>query len=93
MYLLDTNIISELRKPRPHAGLLQWLHAADDAHLHLSAVTLGEIQAGIELTRMQDTHKAEETQARLEHGLMVLSPNMADFAALGFEAINPFVAR
>jgi toxin FitB len=58
MYLLDTNVVSELRRPRPHGGVLAWLSALDDADLHLSAVTLGEIQAGIELTREQDATKA-----------------------------------
>ena len=58
MYLLDTNIVSELRRVRPHGAVLAWISAIDDADLHLSAVTLGEIQAGIELTRDQDAAKA-----------------------------------
>ena len=63
MYLLDTNVVSELRKPRPHGAVLAWLQSAADADLHLSAVTLGEIQAGIELTREQDAAKAAEIEA------------------------------
>ncbi|GAB2886072.1 type II toxin-antitoxin system VapC family toxin [Uliginosibacterium flavum] len=63
MYLLDTNIISELRKPRPHGAVLAWLEAQADVDLALSAVTLGEIQAGIEITREQDTPKAAELDA------------------------------
>lgn len=66
MYLLDTNVVSELRKPRPHGAVVAWLQSVDDAHLFLSAVTLGEIQAGIELTREQDTTKADEIEAWLE---------------------------
>jgi predicted nucleic acid-binding protein len=66
MYLLDTNVISELRKPRPHGAVLAWLQAADDAHLFVSAVSLGEIQAGIEITREQDTQKAQEIESWLE---------------------------
>jgi predicted nucleic acid-binding protein len=66
MYLLDTNIVSELRKPRPHGGVVAWLQATADADLHLSAVTLGEIQAGIELTRDQDASKAAEIEAWLD---------------------------
>lgn len=65
-YLLDTNIVSELRKQRPHGGVVAWLESIDDAQLYLSAVTLGEIQAGIELTREQDPGKAEEIEAWLE---------------------------
>ena len=66
MYLLDTNIVSELRKPRPHGGVVAWLQATEDAELHLSAVTLGEIQAGVELTRDQDAAKAAEIEAWLD---------------------------
>lgn len=66
MYLLDTNVVSELRKPRPHGAVLAWIEQVDDAHLFLSAVTLGEIQAGIELTREQDAAKASGIEAWLE---------------------------
>ena len=62
MYLLDTNVISELRRPRPHGAVVAWLESVADADLHLSAVTLGEIQAGIELARDQDAAKAEEIE-------------------------------
>ena len=135
MYLLDTNVVSELRRPRPHGAVLAWLQAVDDAQLFISAVTLGEIQAGIELTREQDTDKASEIEAWLDqvaaaynvlpldaaafrewarlmhrrsdtlyedamiaatarvHGLTVVSRNVADFKALGMEALHPFTAR
>jgi toxin FitB len=63
MYLLDTNVVSELRRSRPHGGVLAWLQSVEDRHLHLSAVTLGEIQAGIEMTREQDSAKAAEIEA------------------------------
>lgn len=66
MYLLDTNVVSELRKPRPHRAVVEWLKSADDASLHLATVTLGEIQAGIELTREQDADKAKEIEAWLD---------------------------
>lgn len=59
-FLLDTNVVSELRKHRPHGAVLAWLEGVDDADLHLASVTLGEIQAGIELTREQDSAKADE---------------------------------
>ncbi|MDN7179923.1 type II toxin-antitoxin system VapC family toxin [Caballeronia sp. SEWSISQ10-4 2] len=62
MYLLDTNVISELRRPRPHDAVVAWLQSTSDSDLHLSAVTLGEIQAGIELTRDQDAAKADEIE-------------------------------
>ena len=60
MYLLDTNVISELRRPRPHGAVLAWLESVSDGHLHISAVSLGEIQAGIELTLEKNKAKAAE---------------------------------
>ena len=66
MYLLDTNVVSELRRARPNGAVLAWLEAVDDSFLHLSAVTLAEIQAGIELTRQQDLGKANEIEAWLD---------------------------
>ena len=63
VYLLDTNIVSELRKVRSHGEVVSWLEGVADADLHLCAVTLGEIQAGIEITREQDVVKALAIEA------------------------------
>lgn len=60
MYLLDTNVVSELRKPKPHGGVVAWLQDIQDSALYLSALTIGEIQVGIELIREQDAAKARE---------------------------------
>ena len=66
MYLLDTNVVSELRRPRPHKAVLAWLETVADADLHISAVTIGEIQAGVEITRERDPAKADEIESWLE---------------------------
>lgn len=66
MYLLDTNIISELRKPKPHGAVVAWIQSIEDKDLFLSAVTIGEIQAGIEITREQDTTKAQQIEQWLD---------------------------
>lgn len=65
MYLIDTNIVSELRKIKPHGAVLAWLQSVDDRDLHLCAVTIGEIQAGIEITRERDVDKVSEIEAWL----------------------------
>ena len=66
MYLLDTNVVSELRRARPHGAVVSWIERVASEDLFLSAVTIGEIQAGIELTRDQDAAKAEAIEAWLE---------------------------
>jgi predicted nucleic acid-binding protein len=72
-YLLDTYVVSELRKSRPHGAVVAWFGAMEEVNLFLSAVTLGEIQAGIELTRRQDPAKANELE-RWVDGLPVSYP-------------------
>jgi hypothetical protein len=47
-FLLDTCVLSELRKPQPNAGLLDWVAAVDEGDLYLSVLTLAEIRSGIE---------------------------------------------
>lgn len=84
MYLLDTNVVSELRKPRPHGAVLAWIAAVDDVHLHLSAVTIAEIQAGIELTREQDAAKAAEIESWLDQ--VAASYNVLPMDAATFRA-------
>jgi hypothetical protein len=82
VYLLDTIVVSELRKPKPHGAVLAWFGGVDDTQLHLSAVTLGEIQAGIEITREQDAAKAAEIEAWLER--VVGSTNVLPLDAITF---------
>jgi len=66
VFLIDTNVVSELRKPRPHPGVLAWFESTQDKDLHLSALTLGELQAGVEITRGQDPAKATEIEAWID---------------------------
>ena|ERR1700744_2981063 len=67
MYLLDTNIISELRKQKPHGAVLAWFKGVAVKQVFLSVVTIGELQAGIEKTKRQDTSKALELETWLEN--------------------------
>ena len=66
MFLLDTNVVSELRRPRPHSAVLAWLKQTADADLHVSAVTIGELQAGVEITREHDPAEAAEIEMWVE---------------------------
>jgi toxin FitB len=82
MYLLDTNVVSELRKTKPHGAVVQWIQDAAEADLHISAVTIGEIQAGIEVTGEQDEAKASEIEQWLD--LIATSFNVASMDAAAF---------
>lgn len=69
MFLLDTNVVSELRKPKPHGAVVAWLSAQNTSQLFISAMTAGEIQRGIEITREQDAQKAASLESWLERVL------------------------
>jgi predicted nucleic acid-binding protein len=66
MYLLDTNVISELRKQKPHGAVIAWLQSVPDNELFISALTLGELQAGVERTKRQNTEKAASIEAWID---------------------------
>jgi toxin FitB len=86
VYLLDTNVVSELRRPRPHGAVVAWLRAIPDSDLYVSAVTIGEIQAGIELTRERDPEKAAEIEAWLEQVAQTYNTVVMDASTFRFWA-------
>ena len=66
-FLLDTNVISETRKRKPHGGVLAWIAHLKPEQIFIAAVTIGELQKGVELTREQDSGKAAEIEAWIDH--------------------------
>jgi predicted nucleic acid-binding protein len=66
LFLLDTSVISELRRSRPHGAVLAWTRRAPQSLLFLSVVSIGEIQIGVEITRTRDPPKAAEIERWLE---------------------------
>jgi toxin FitB len=66
-YLLDTNIVSDIAK-RKDAGLMTWAEQQNPLDLHLSVLSLGEIQQGIELLDPEDSRRPK-LEAWLQHDL------------------------
>ncbi len=97
-YLLDTNVVSELRKgDRANSSLVAWYQARDKRELYLSVITLAELRRGIALIRLRDTRQADVLDhwcralqrgfSRVGH-LLTLRP--AEAAAWGeLQAIRP----
>lgn len=67
IYLLDTNVVSELRKQRPHGAVAAWRRSIPAHQLAIPAVVLAEAQAGVELARKQDTVKAQELEMWIDN--------------------------
>jgi predicted nucleic acid-binding protein len=70
IFLLDTNVVSEFRKPRPHGAVAAWRRSIPVHQLAIPAVVLAEAQAGAEITRAQNPAKAAELESWIE-SLMV----------------------
>ncbi|WP_263384194.1 type II toxin-antitoxin system VapC family toxin [Granulicella arctica] len=66
MFLLDTNVVSEMRKTRPHGGVLAWYGSHTPQSFYLPAVAFYELQAGVERTRTQDQAKADQIEAWID---------------------------
>lgn len=67
-YLLDTNVISELVRPKPTKAVLAWFENIPSEALHISVLTLGEIRKGVE--QMPDSARREKLRLWLEHDLV-----------------------
>ena len=85
MFLLDTVIISELRKRQADKGVLGWVSVQQESQLYLSVVTLGEIERGIEKRRKADPVFADELAVWLE--------NLVRLYADRILPVTPSVAR
>jgi toxin FitB len=68
-FLLDTNVISELIRPKPDENVLRWVGETDESILFLSVLTLGEIRQGVERLR------SGRRRGRLESWLQVDLPS------------------
>ena len=65
-YLLDTNVVSELRRPSPDPKVRDWFATVASGDLHLSVLVVGEIQQGIERLRPRDPEQANSLAGWLE---------------------------
>ena len=60
MYLLDTNVLSELRKRKRNPNVANWVRTVPGSELHLSTITFFEIERGIESQRRTDPAFAKQ---------------------------------
>ena len=66
-FLLDTCVVSELTRPKPHRGVVDWMRSESEARLHLSVLTIGELRKGIE--RLPASRKRSKIEAWLNNEL------------------------
>jgi predicted nucleic acid-binding protein len=81
MYLLDTNVLSAIRRPDRAPQVRVWLAACPDEDLYISAITLGEIERGIRLQDKLNPDFAADLQAWLDRTMRVYADRIIPFAA------------
>ena len=70
MYLADTCVVSELRLIEPHPSVLAWFRSVRSSDLHLSSITIAELQRGTQMVRAKDPLFAEELESWLEEAMI-----------------------
>lgn len=73
MYLLDTNLVSELRKVRTgkaNAGVAEWSATADPASLFISAITVHELELGVLMAERKDSEQGILLRNWLEEAVL-----------------------
>lgn len=73
-YLLDTNVVSEIRKSTPNPRVLGWFESVPRGSLHLSVMVLGELRLGVARLRRRDRRQAEV----IDRWLVGLAQDYAD---------------
>lgn len=64
-YLLNTNVVSELRRTRGNANVQKWFHSIASEDLYLSVIVLAELRRGVERIRRRDVIQASRLEAWL----------------------------
>jgi hypothetical protein len=77
-FVLDTDVVSSLRKKRPHPAVRRWITETAWENLSMTVVSVTEIQRGIERTRAADLALAENLEAWLDSLLAVGEPAVLD---------------
>lgn len=84
-YLLDTNVLSELRRPEPNRGVMRWYDATADTDMHLSVMTVGEFRKGLARLRRKDRERAaalalwlDRLLAPYESRVLPITPEIAN---------------
>lgn len=66
-FLLDTCVISALRKPKDNASLVEWISGVDESDLFLSAITIGELEKGV--SRLPESKKKAAVSEWIRHAV------------------------
>ena len=81
MYLLDTNVLSAVRRPDRAPQVRAWLSSKAETDLFLSVITLGEIERGIRQQERRNPEFAGQLQAWLDRTVLIFADRLLPFEA------------
>ncbi len=81
MYILDTNVISAVRRPDRAPQVAAWLRGKAEQDLFLSVITLGEVERGIRQQEIRDPAFANDLRSWLDRTVLLFSDRLLAFEA------------
>lgn len=81
MYLLDTNVLSALRRPDRAPRVRNWLQQQSESQLFLSVVTLGEIERGIARQEQRNPEFASDPRAWIDRTMLLFGDRLLPFGS------------
>ncbi|NER08856.1 MAG: type II toxin-antitoxin system VapC family toxin [Okeania sp. SIO3C4] len=81
IYIIDTNVISSVRRPERAPDVAAWLQSKPENSLYLSVITLGEIERGIKLREKREPDFAHDLQVWLNYTVTMFSDRILPFSA------------
>ena len=81
MYILDTNVLSAVRRPERAPRIRDWLTSKSDTDLYLSVITLGEIERGIRQQDGINPDFARDLQTWLDRTMLIFADRILEFGA------------
>ena len=92
MIILDTNVITELQKPQPNQGVLDWLDAQEPTNLYLTSITAAELTHGVCL--LPEGARARQLTEAVQHILEVeFKGRILPFEAIAAERYGMIMAE
>ena len=91
MYLLDTNVVSETRRPSRHGAVMDWLASHSTSQIFIPSIVFLELQRGVELTRQQDPLRASAIELWID--LLAANSNIVNFDTAAAREYSRFARR
>lgn len=90
MFVLDTNVASEIMRPEPTPSVAAWIDERDARDMYLTAVSEAELLYGVAIMPAGKRRNALQAAMTRSRGAALVTRNVKDFEGTGVQIIDPF---